>query len=287
MPRKSHLRRGEGTVYQRASDGLWVGMLDLGLAGGKRRRKTIYGQSENEVLRKLGKLRAARDRGLDLLAPTWTVGQWLDTWLAEIKKFDGTRPATLTLYKGLAERYVKPVIGGVRLDKLTPAHVQRLVAETRTTQTSRGTPPSATTVQHVYKVVRNALADAYRMELVTRNVAAQVKAPPLIRDRRPDLTVQDAKRLLSTHPVERAEAFFVLALTTGLRRGELLALRWEDLDLSSRQLRVRQALQRADGKLRIVEPKTSTSRRTVVLPKLAIRHLREHRKRQNARRLAL
>lgn len=92
-------------------------MLDLGLAGGKRRRKTIYGQSENEVLQKLSKLRAARDRGLDLLAPTWTMGQWLDAWLSEIKKFDGTRPATLTLYKGLAERYVKPVIGGVLLDR--------------------------------------------------------------------------------------------------------------------------------------------------------------------------
>ena len=86
--------------------------------------------------------------------------------------------------------------------------------------------------------------------------------------------------------VQRA-ALFVLALTTGLRRGELLALRWEDVDMNSRQLRVHRALQRADGKLRIVEPKTSMSRRTVVLPKLAVRHLREHRKRQNARRLAL
>jgi integrase len=157
----------------------------------------------------------------------------------EIKKFDGTWPVTLILYKGLADRYVKPVIGGVRLDKLTPAHVQRLVAETRGTQTSRRRPPSATTVQHVYKLVRNALADAYRMELVTRNVAAQVKSPPLARERRPDLTVEDAKRLLSVLHGERLEAFFVLALTTGLRRGELLALQWDDVDLVSRQLRVR------------------------------------------------
>lgn len=88
-----------------------------------------------------------------------------------------TRPRKLTLYKGLVERYVKPVIGGVRLDKLTPAHVQRLVTETRNTRTSRGTPPSASTLRHVYKLVRNALGDAYRMELVTRNVATQVKAP--------------------------------------------------------------------------------------------------------------
>jgi hypothetical protein len=97
MPRKSRPRRREGTVYQRTSDGLWVGMLDLGLAGGKRRRKTIYGQSESEVLQKLGKLRVARDRGLDLLAPSWTVAQWPDAWLGDIKKFDGTGRATLTL----------------------------------------------------------------------------------------------------------------------------------------------------------------------------------------------
>jgi integrase len=71
-----------------------------------------------------------------------------------------------------------------------------------------------------------------------------VKAPPLIRDRRPDLAIEDAKRLLHTIQGERLEAFFVLALTTGLRRGEVLALRWEDVDLSSRQLRVHQVLQR-------------------------------------------
>ena len=85
---------------------------------------------------------------------------------------------------------------------------------------------------------------------------------------------------------ERLEAFYVLALTTGLRRGELLALRWDDLDLASRQLDVRRALQRVDGKLRIIEPKTPTSLRTVVLSKLAVRYLQEHKKRQDAERAA-
>ena len=79
----------------------------------------------------------------------------------------------------------------------------------------------------------------------------------------------------------------VLALTTGLRRGELLALRWEDIDLESRQLRVSRALQRVDGELRIIQPKTATSTRVLVLPRLAIRYLREHRNRQNAERLRL
>jgi integrase len=95
-------------------------MLDLGVMEGRRRRKTVYGQTEREVLQKLSALRTAHNRGIDLLAPSLTVGQWIDALLSDIKGFDGTRPRTLTLYKGLTERYVKPVIGNVRLDKLTP-----------------------------------------------------------------------------------------------------------------------------------------------------------------------
>ena len=240
-------------------------MLDLGVVEGRRRRKTVYGQTEREVLQKLSTLRTAHDRGIDLLVPSLTVGQWLDAWLSDIKGFDGTRPRTLTLYKGLAERWVKPVIGNVRLDKLSPAHVQRLVTQTRNSTTARGTPPSASLLRHVYKLVRNALADAFRMELVTRNVATQVKAPPLNNKRRLGLDLAEAKRLLKVIQGERLEALYVLALTTGLRRGELLALRWDDIDLGSRQLHVRRAMQRVDGKLQIAEPKTSSARRTVVL----------------------
>ena len=86
---------------------------------------------------------------------------------------------------------------------------------------------------------------------------------------------------------ERLEALYVLALMTGLRRGELLALRWDDINFGSRQLHVRRAMQRVDGKLQVAEPKTSSSRWTVVLPRLAVRHLQEHKKRQDAERLAL
>jgi integrase len=286
MAPKRRRASGEGAIFKRASDGLWVGMLDLGIADGRRRRKAVYGQSEREVLRKLSTLRAAHDRGINLLAPSLTVGQWLDVWLAEIKGFDGTRPRTLTLYKGLAERYVKPVIGRVRLDKLSPAHVQRLVTETRKSRTARGTPPSASTLRHVYKLVRNALGDAYRMELVTRNVATQVKAPPLNNNRRAGLDLAEAKRLLDVVEGERLEALYVLALTTGLRRGELLALRWDDIDIASRQLHVRRAMQRVNGRLQTVEPKTTSSRRTVVLPRLAVRHLLDHKKRQDTERRA-
>jgi integrase len=127
----------------------------------------------------------------------------------------------------------------------------------------------------VYKLIRNALGDAYRMELVTRNVATQVKAPPIDRQRRVGLDVAEAERLFEVISGERLEALYVLAL------------RWDDIDLGSRQLHVRRAMQRVNGKLRVVEPKTSSSRRTVVLPRLAVRHLQEHKERQDAERQAL
>ena len=148
----------------------------------------------------------------------------LDLWLDEVKAHDGTRPATLTLYRGLADRYVKPVIGRVRLDKLTPAHVQRLIAETRNAETSRKRAPSAATQRHVHKLIRNALGDALRLEFVTRNAAAHVKAPPMARQRRPDMTIEDARRLMQVIEGERLEAFYVLALTTGLRRAGQMSI---------------------------------------------------------------
>ena len=93
--------------------------------------------------------------------------------------------------------------------------MQRLVTETRNSRTARGTPPSASTLRHVYKLVRNARGDAYRMELVTRNVATQLKAPPLNNNRRAGLGLVEAKRLLDVIDGERLEALYVLALATG------------------------------------------------------------------------
>jgi hypothetical protein len=101
--------------------------------------------------------------------------------------------------------------------------------------------PAPPHLRHVYKLIRNALGDAYRMELVTRNVAMQVKAPPLSKERRLGLDMAEAKRLLDVIDDERLEALYALAMTTGLRCGELLALRWDDIDLGSRQLHVRLA----------------------------------------------
>ena len=124
------------------------------------------------------------------------------------------------------------------------------------------------------------------MELVTRNVATQVKAPPLNNNRRAGLGLVEAKRLLDVIDGERLEALYVLALATGLRRGELLALRWDDIDIGSRQLHVRRAMQRVDGGLQTVELKTAVPGGPWCC-RFAVRRLQEHKKRQDAERLAL
>lgn len=217
----SHARRVQAGPLAAKRSGA---ALELGWANGRRQRKTVSAKTEREAWDKLDKLKKDHERGLNLMEPSRTVAEWLDMWLSEVKAHDGTRPATLTLYRGLADRYVKPVIGTVRLDRLKPTRIQRLISATRKSETSRGRPPSASTLRHVHTLIRNALNDAYLMELVTRNVAAQVKAPPIPRKRRQDLTIEGAKRLLTVLEGERLEALFVLALATGLRRGELLGL---------------------------------------------------------------
>jgi integrase len=135
--------------------------------------------------------------------------------------------------------------------------------------------------------VVDGLADAFGVVVIPDVVGGQGKRAGLIEVRRLGLDLAEAKRLLKVIQGERLEALFILALTTGLRRGELLALRWDDIDLGSRQLHVRRAMQRVDGKLQFAGPKTSSARRTVVLSRFAVRHLEEHKKRQDAERLAL
>jgi integrase len=142
-------------------------------------------------------------------------------------------------------------------------------------------------LRHVHTLLRNALNDAYRMELVTRNVAGEVKAPPKPREGRRELTVEEAKRFLAVLEGERLKAFFVLALATGLRRGELLGLHWLDVDLDAGELRTGWAVQRVNGSLQLVNLKTESSRRTVAIPAFAVRALREHKAQQNAERLEL
>ncbi|ETA03989.1 site-specific recombinase XerD [Frankia sp. CcI6] len=275
--KKSRRAHGEGGLYQRASDGRWVGVVDLGWIDGKRRRRTVYGRTQKEARDKMAELRKAADKGQDLAAKPQTVAQWLAYWLDEIKAHDGTRPSTLARYQYAIDGHIVPVLGKIRLDKLTPADVRRLHAARRDSM-------KPASLAKVHAVLRAALTDAERMDLVSRNVAKSVQAPKLGDAEPRELMVEQARRFLDVAAGDRLEALFVVALTMGLRRGELLGLRWDDVDLDAGTLRVVRSAQRVSGTLRLVETKTRGSRRPVPIPATTVEALRRHQKYQEQER---
>src|SRR5664279_3610817 len=278
MSSRGRRSKGEGTVYKRP-DGTWVAQVDLGWVGGRRRRRTVYAKTERAVLAKRDEVRAQITKGVDLTAPPKTLTQWLTEWLTTVKSSDGTGPATIARYDQITRVHLIPQLGTVKLAALTPRHVQSLLLKLQ------GVAAPATIVK-VHGVLRNALADAERMDLVSRNVAKAVRPPRLSRTERRSLTPAEAGTLLSHLKGDRLEAVFIVALSTGLRRGEVLGLRWQDVDLEGRVLFVRQALQRVDRALKMVPPKTHRSSRPIPLPQFAVTAFSQQKVRQaNDRRL--
>lgn len=272
--RRSH---GEGSVFQRAN-GMWVAQIDLGWVGGRRRRRTVYGSSEREVLSKRDQLRNQLAKGVNLADPPRTVEQWLNEWFQTVKTSDGTGPSTLDRYDQILRVHLIPLIGRVKLSALAPRDVQLMVSHLRETA-------APASVIKIHGVLRNALADAERMDLVPRNVAKSVRSAKLARTERRALTPNEALSLLSQLNGDHLECVFILALSTGLRRGEVLGLRWKDVDLPGRALFVRQTVQRVGGVLRFVPPKTHRSTRPLPLSALTISALLTQSARQAEDRL--
>lgn len=189
-------------------------------------------------------------------------------------------PKTYQGYELVVRLHILPVIGRKRLRSLGVADLRDLVAQLEERgMSSRG-------IQQVHAILRNALQSAMREEIVLRNIAklVQVKTPRYEVGR--GLSVDQARTLLGETQRDRLHALYVLAVYLGLRRGELLGLRWQDVDLDQGSLQVRHPLQRVDGDLQFLPPKTRTSRRTVPLPQPCLDALRAHRVAQDKERLS-
>src|SRR5687768_13360640 len=216
--RKGRRSHGEGSVYEQRP-GVWAAAVDLGWVDGKRKRKYVYAKTEAEAIVKRDELRRQLQLGVNLAAPPRTLASWLAEWLTEIKSHDDTRPSTLTRYRYAVEKHIIPGIGRIKLAKLTPSDVQRFL------NNLRGKLAAASIIK-VHGVLRVALGDAERLDLVPRNVAKSAKPPGMTRTERRALTPAEAKALLLAMKDNRLESLFIVALTTGLRRAELLGLRW-------------------------------------------------------------
>jgi integrase len=259
---------GEGSLSRRPN-GTWAATISLP----KGRREVFYSKTRDDARRKLVRAVRARDSGMMAASNRSTVGDFLDYWLAEVVR-PNVRPWTYAGYEVHVRLHLKPALGHLRLDKLMPIHVQQFLNQ----KIADGMKPRS--VRYIRGTLRTALAKAVKWDLLSRNVAALVHGPRVERYEIRPLTPDEARVFLSSIKGDRLEALYSIALTMGLRQGEILGLRWQDIDLEVADLRVSKQLQRVDGKLQLVAPKTARSRRTLAVPASIVSSLREHRDRQ-------
>lgn len=260
---------GEGSIHQLPS-GKWRAQATI-----NGRRTGIVAKTYKEAQEQLRKLLSDADRGLMPPIERLTLGEHIERWLTDVVAHS-VRTTTRKNYADLTRLYVLPTLGKIKLAQLQPAHVQHLY----TALLDRGLAPK--TVRNVHAALRRALKQAVDWNLCPRNVATLVQPPRIPRKEVEVLTPEEVRTLLTTVQGDRWEALLATALATGMRFGELLGLRWGDLDLIKRTVHVQRQLQR-DGTYS--EPKTAKGRRNIDLPASCTAILKEHKRQQNEERL--
>ena len=264
---------GEGSVFRR-KDGRWEAAVVL---DGHRYR--FYGPTREAVN---GQLVAALKAHQDGSLPSGgreTVGRFWEVWLPGMQPL--LRPRTWIRYEELGRIHLLPVVGGVRLAKMGPQHVR----EIHSRMLEAGISP--TTAHHAHAVLHRALADAVRWGMVSRNVGGLVRPPRITSREMKTLTAAEARVLCQVAAGSRFEALYVLAVTTSMRQGELLALKWSSVNLEQGVVRVTGTVTRTETGLSITAPKTARSRRAVVLASRATAALERHRLTQAEERFRL
>lgn len=213
--------QGEGTIRLRA-DGRWEGRIELGWERGKHRARSVYGCTRQDVVLKLRQLRRQLDEGQPVVDERITVGNFLAEWLQVVEP--RLRPSSFTRFRQLAERQLIPQLGAIRLAKLSPADVSRMMAQVQ----QDGLSPR--TAAHSRAVLRAALADAEQWGQVARNVAKLADPPHLAPPQPVVLSPEQLRSVLDACPNPGLQRLVAVAITTGLRQGEQLGLRWEDID---------------------------------------------------------
>jgi integrase len=256
----------------------WSTVVDLGTdpATGKRRQKRISGHTRKDVERQAAEAIQRAETGF-LDSKRVTVADFFSRWLEATAPT--LRPSTLRRYRDLARLHLFDTIGRIPLAKLTPGDVQRLYSD-------RLTRLSPTSVRHLHNLLHTMLDDAVKWGLIVRNVCDAVDPPRRNRPETQTWNAAEVARVLVTAADDDLEAFWRLALTTGMRRGELLGVKWSDIDLESGSLSVRRSLSRGESS-RLVEgePKTQAGRRRISLSASVVESLRRHRVRQLEYRL--
>ena len=267
---------GEGSVTQR-KDGRWEAKLTL--PNGKRISR--YGATKKEAQVKLKEAQKHIENGLDLSAPTVTIEEYLTTWLSAAVK-PAVKAKTHEGYESIVRVRINPRIGSVKLLKLTPVRIQEMYAHLAEGDDAL----SNRSIHHTHRVLSQALEQAVRWQMLARNPCDGVTPPRPEQVEMDVWNAEEAAAFLGATKDHEMHALYVLALSTGMRQGELLGLKWNDIDLDGGKLHIRRSLQyqRKTG-LVFVQPKTAKSRRPIKLGKTTVDALKAHRKKQLENRL--
>lgn len=279
--------RGDGGYRNRGSDAWELKFAATDPATGRRRfRYVTFKGTETAARAKLRELVRAADDGAFAAPTRQTLGTVLDAW----DKALTVSPKTAERYRELVRLHIRPHLGEMKLQALRPSRVEAFYTDLRAGRGPDGKKARALaplTIRHIHRVLLKVLAIAERDGLIQSNPARKAERPKIERAEMEILSEVQAAELLTKL---RGRSMFLLAalgLATGMRRGEMLALRWRDVDIEKAELQVAQSLEQTKDGLRFKPPKTKYGRRTISLPAFAVRELRAHKAAQSAQRLAL
>ncbi|CAA9570870.1 MAG: hypothetical protein AVDCRST_MAG33-2515 [uncultured Thermomicrobiales bacterium] len=280
-PGKGRRGHNEGSIYQTKA-GVWRGAVSLGYKpDGTPRRKYVSGRTRAEVNRKVTRLLSDDQRGIPVATDVPTVARFLTSWLEDVVKVE-RRPRTYKNCLSICNRHLIPALGRHPIDKLTAQHIQAMLSQKRT-EGLKGSSIAA-----IRTVLRIALNQAVRWDMVSRNVAELTNPPKRETHKAKPLSPAEVSQFLDHISGHREEALYVVAVMLGLRQGEILGLSWDDVDFGKGTLHVHRQLQWSADKPRralLVEPKTVRSTRYLPLPSDVVDALRRHRTRQLEERL--
>ncbi len=279
---------GEGNIRKR-KDGRWEGRYTAGInpETGKQIFKNVLGKTQAEVKEKLKKALADSQK-LDLAKQgKYTVGTWMDVWFENVCKIK-VRPSSHQTYKGYIDNHIKPHIGNIPLEKLTTMELQKFYRKLLTTgrverieaeKQPKGL--SAKTVRNINQVISSAMDFAIAQKIISENPCKAVALPKIEHKEMQTIPAEQLQAFLTEAKATGVYEMYYIELATGLRRGELLGLRWEDIDMKQGIIRVRRQVARIDGKIVEAPLKTKNSYRTVTISPQAIEVLKQQKAKTN------
>lgn len=275
---------GEGCISQR-KDGYWVGYITLGYENGKQKRRTVSAKSRSEVANKLNEIKTQVTTQTYTEPNKITFGNYLDLWLVKKATLENCKPSTIQTHKVYIKNRIRPALGNIPIQKLTTKIINDFYAAELGRKNNKGTTCKPITIHRLHNVIHNALKHAKLDKLVVINVANDALLPKItpmetiaLDDAEIKKIIEAAKKYQSFGTTRSSNGYpaVILAMGTGMRRGEICGLTWDNVRLDKGIVKVTQTILDLQGKLIVSTPKSKESRRTISIGPNVIQALAEH-----------